>query len=59
MTTVILAEKPSKARSYVQDFQKSTKSRVTIRLVTLFSPTNTSLKCQLVKKPNSRSLKTC
>ncbi len=31
MTTVILAEKPSQARSYVQDFQKSIKSRVTIR----------------------------
>jgi DNA topoisomerase-3 len=25
MTTVILAEKPSQARSYVQAFQKSTK----------------------------------
>ncbi len=26
MTTVILAEKPSQARSYVQAFQKSTKT---------------------------------
>ncbi|POO15546.1 hypothetical protein FAM18157_00183 [Lacticaseibacillus paracasei] len=59
MTTVILAEKPSQARSYVQDFQKSTKSRVTIRLVTLFCPKNTKLKCQLVNKHNSGSLKTC
>ena len=27
MTTVILAEKPSQARSYVQAFQKSTKKQ--------------------------------
>ncbi|MCG0637279.1 DNA topoisomerase III [Lactiplantibacillus plantarum] len=38
MTTVILAEKPSQARSYVQAFQKSTKNRVTIWLATLFCP---------------------
>ncbi|MCG0666166.1 DNA topoisomerase III [Lactiplantibacillus plantarum] len=36
MTTVILAEKPGQARSYVQPFQKRTKNRVTIRLATLF-----------------------
>ncbi|KAE9506592.1 DNA topoisomerase 3 (plasmid) [Lactiplantibacillus plantarum] len=96
MTTVILAEKPSQARSYVQAFQKSTKKQgyytvsdpvlpentlVTYGLGHLvelatpdkydqkysngpyliyrFSQTNTSLKCQLVKERNSRSLKTC
>ena len=96
MTTVILAEKPSQARSYVQAFQKSTKKQgyytvsdpvlpentlVTYGLGHLVElatpdkydqkyqqwalsnlpifPINTSLKCQLVKKPNSRLLKTC
>ena len=96
MTTVILAEKPSQARSYVQAFQKSTKKQgyytvsdpvlpentlVTYGLGHLvelatpdkydqnisngpyliyrFFPINTSLWCQLVKKINSRSSKTC
>lgn len=38
MKTVILAEKPSQARSYVEAFKNGTKNRVTMRLVTLFCP---------------------
>ena len=36
MTTVVLAKKPSQARSYVEAMKQSTKNRVTMRLVTLF-----------------------